>query len=108
MAKKRNSEEVASDGSRAITKFHISDVLIIVFIVLLCATCVLPFWHVLVKSISGNGAVMAKEVFFWPKDLSFEAYTKVFADASMVRSMGYSVIVTLIFTILGMIVCTCV
>ena len=104
---KKNMEEVASDGSRAISKFHISDVVIILVLIILCATCVLPFWHVLVKSISGNNAVMAKEVFFWPKDLSFEAYTKVFADSSMVHSMIYSVIVTLIFTALGMVVCTC-
>lgn len=104
---KKNMEEVASDGSRAISKFHISDVVIIVVLIILCATCVLPFWHVLVKSISGNGAVMAKEVYFWPKDLSFEAYTKVFADKSMVHSMIYSVWVTLIFTALGMVACTC-
>ena len=104
---KKNMEEVASDGSRAISKFHLSDAVIIIVLIILCATCVLPFWHVLVKSISGNNAVMAKEVFFWPKDLSFEAYTKVFADKSMVHSMVYSVFVTLVFTALGMLVCTC-
>jgi len=104
---KKNMEEVSSDGSRAISRFQISDVVIVVVLIILCATCVLPFWHVLVKSISGNNAVMMKEVFFWPKDLSFEAYTKVFADDTMVHSMIYSVIVTLIFTVLGMIVCTC-
>ncbi len=104
---KKNMDEVSSDGSRAISRFQISDIVIIVVIVALCATCVLPFWHVLVKSISGNNAVMMKEVFFWPKDLSFEAYTKVFADDTMVHSMIYSVYVTLIFTALGMVVCTC-
>ena len=104
---KKNMEEVSSDGSRAISKFQISDVVIVAVIIILCATCVLPFWHVLVKSISGNNAVMMKEVFFWPKDMSFEAYTKVFADKTMVHSMVYSVYVTLIFTALGMVVCTC-
>ena len=103
----RNKDEVSADGSRAISKFHISDVLIIIVLVILCATCVLPFWHVLVKSISGNAAVMQKSVYFWPKDLTFEAFGKVFADKSMVHSMWYSVMVTVIFTALGMIVCTC-
>ena len=60
---KKNMEEVSSDGSRAISRFQISDVVIAVVLIILCATCVLPFWHVLVKSISGNGPVMAKEVF---------------------------------------------
>lgn len=105
MAKK--NEETTTDGSRAISKFHFSDFLIMFVLVILCATCVVPFWHVLVKSLSGNGAVMRKEVFFWPKEFSLEAYTKVFADQSMVHSMLYSVLVTVIFTALGMIVCTC-
>lgn len=104
---KKNMEAAASDGSRAISKFHISDVIIIVVLVLLCAICVIPFWHLLVKSVSGDMAVMMKQVFFWPKDFTLQAYGKVFADKSMVRSMIYSVVVTLIFTLLGMIVCTC-
>ena len=73
----------------------------------LCATCVLPFIHVAAKSISGNAAVMAKSVYFWPKDITFDAFKRVFGDASMMYSMGFSVIVTLIFTALGMLVCTC-
>ena len=104
---KKNMESTASDGSRAISKFHISDVIIMLVLVILCATCIIPFWHLLVKSISSDMAVMMKEVFLWPKELTFSAYSKVFADRSMVRSMFYSVVVTLIFTLLGMIVCTC-
>lgn len=104
---KKNMEATASDGSRAISKFHISDVIIIAVLVILCATCVLPFWHLLVKSISGDMPVMMKKVMFWPKELTFSAYTKVFSDRAMVRSMVYSVVVTLIFTALGMVVCTC-
>ncbi len=103
----RNKDEVSADGSRAINKFHISDVVIIIVLVILCATCVLPFWHVLVKSISGNAAVMQKSVYFWPKDMTFDAFGKVFADESMVHSMWYSVMVTVIFTAMGMVVCTC-
>lgn len=104
---KKNMEASASDGSRAISKFHISDVIIIAVLVILCATCVLPFWHLLVKSISGDMPVMMKEVMFWPKEITFSAYTKVFSDRAMVRSMVYSVVVTLLFTALGMVVCTC-
>ncbi len=104
---KKNEEETVSDGSRAISKFHLSDVVIMVILVILCATCVVPFWHLLVKSISGNSAVLRKEVFLWPKEFSMDAYSKVFADQTMLHSMWYSVVVTMIFTLLGMIVCTC-
>ena len=76
-------------------------------IIILCATCVLPFVHVAAKSISGNTAVMSQSVYFWPKDVTFDAFVRVLHDESMSRSMLLSVGVTLLFTLLGMIVCTC-
>jgi len=108
MAKNKVKDEITSpDGSGAISKFKISDLVIIVFIVLLCATCVIPFLHVIAKSLSGDSYVLAKVVYFWPKGFNIEAYKSIFRDGSFVNSMGYSIVVTIIFTILGMLVCTC-
>lgn len=102
-----NEESASTGGAHAVNKFRISDFVMMAVIVILCASCVLPFLHVAVKSISGNTAVMSKSVYFWPKDITFDAYKKVFADSSMTYSMIFSVIVTVIFTALGMLVCTC-
>ena len=102
-----NEESTSAGGAHAVNKFRISDFVMMAVIVILCASCVLPFLHVAVKSISGNTAVMSKSVYFWPKDITFDAYKKVFADNSMTYSMIFSVIVTVIFTALGMLVCTC-
>lgn len=99
--------EISSDGNRAINKFRIGDALMMLVLVILCLTCVLPFIHLAAKSISSNSAVMAKSVFLWPKGLTFDAYASLFRDGSMVRSMIYSVWATMIFTLLGMIACTC-
>lgn len=112
MAKKkeevvRGAEVVSSDGSRAINKFRVSDAVMMIIIVLLCATCILPFIHLAAKSISDNSYVIAKDIYFWPKGITFDAYKSIFKDGSLVYAMGYSVVVTVIFTILGMIVCTC-
>jgi len=110
MAKKEEvvrGAEVASDGNRAINKFRLSDAIMMLILIILCATCVLPFIHLAVKSISSNSAVLAKQVFLWPKGINFDAYVSIFKDGGMVYSMGYSVMVTLIFTALGMLVCTC-
>lgn len=107
MAKKKTEETFSAGGARAVTKFRISDFLMMAVIVILCATCVLPFLHVAAKSISGNTAVMSKSVYFIPKDITFDAYSRVLGDDSMTYSMGFSVVVTLIFTVLGMLVCTC-
>ena len=109
MAKNKaiNAEEMTSDGSRAINKFRLSDGIIMLVLTLLCLTCILPFIYLAEKSISSNYAVLAKSVFLIPKVVTFDAYVSLFKDGSMVRSMIYSVIVTLIFTALGMVACTC-
>ena len=112
MAKKkqeviRGAEIVPSDGNRAVNKFRVSDAVMMIVIVLLCATCVLPFIHLAAKSVSGNSFVVAKDVYFWPKGFNLDAYKSIIEDGSLVYSMVYSVFVTLLFTALGMAVCTC-
>lgn len=77
--------------------------LIYLFIALVSLTCVLPFIHVISKSISSESYVVTKQVFLLPKGITFEAFEKVFNDASIVRSMYVTVIMTILFTVLGMI-----
>ncbi len=112
MAKKkeevvRGAETSSPDGSRAINKFRVGDAVMMIIIALLSATCIVPFIHLAAKSISGDSYVVAKEIYFWPKGITFEAFASIFRDGSLVYSMLYSVVVTLIFTVLGMLVCTC-
>lgn len=111
MAKKKEEAvrgaEVTSDGSRAINKFRISDFIMMTVIVVLCLTCIVPFIHLAAKSVSSDAAVVAKRVFLFPKGITFAAYKSIFIDGGLTYAMIYSVIVTLIFTFLGMIVCTC-
>ncbi|MCC8045277.1 MAG: carbohydrate ABC transporter permease [Clostridiales bacterium] len=111
MAKKKKNVSSEGDfsagGSHAISKFKVSDAVMMIILVLLCATCVLPFVHLLAKSISSNSAVLAKQVTFWPKGVNFDAYISIFKDGSLVYSFVYSLGVTLIFTALGMVACTC-
>lgn len=99
--------EAVSDGNRAITKFRISDAVMMIILVILCATCILPFLHLAAKSISENSFVLAKKVYLWPKGLTFDAYASIFRDGGLVYSMVYSIGVTMLFTLLGMVVCTC-
>ncbi|MCD7883930.1 MAG: carbohydrate ABC transporter permease [Lachnospiraceae bacterium] len=111
MAKKKKNGSGEGDfstgGSHAISKFKVSDAVMMIILVLLCATCVLPFLHLFVKSISSNSAVLAKQVTFWPKGVNFDAYISIFKDGSLVYSFVYSLGVTLVFTLLGMVACTC-
>ena len=107
MVGKEKDFDTINDGSHAIRKFNFVDVLIIIILVILCLTCILPFIHLAAKSVSSNTAVMQKSVVLWPKGLNFDAYRSIFQDGTLVHSFLYSVGVVIIFTILGMITCTC-
>ena len=108
MSKKQQKEmESTNDGSRAINKIKISDIVIMAILIILCLTCVLPFIHLAAKSVSADSYVIAKKVFFWPKGFNITAYKAVFEDGRLVYSFGYSVLMTALFTLLGMVVCTC-
>ncbi len=76
--------------------------LIYLFVAILSLTCLLPFLHVVAKSISSNAMVTAQQVYLWPRELDFEAYRQVFSDRAMMRSLWFSVQVTVVFTVIGM------
>lgn len=70
-------------------------------------SCVLPFIHILSKSISEEAYVIANKVILLPKGFSLQAYKKIFADQSILRSMFVTIVVTASFTMLGMFLTTC-
>lgn len=108
MSKKDKAlEGVRNEDLHAIDKFKFSDFAIMAVLILLCLSCILPFLHVFAKSLSENAKVIAKEVALWPKGFTIEAYKNILKDSSMTYSMGFSVVITVIFTVLGMLVCTC-
>lgn len=107
MRKNKEFDESTRSEAHGVSKFKFSDAVIILVISILSLSCILPFIHVAAKSISGKAAVLAKSVFFWPKNITFDAYKAIFSDGTLTHSMGYTIKLTLIFTVLGMIVCTC-
>ena len=92
---------------RGVNRVHVSDFVIAIVILLLSLTCVLPFIHVAAKSVSSNTAVLSKAVYLWPKDLNVDAYISIFKDGQLIRSMFYTILVTLLFTVVGMVVTIC-
>lgn len=92
---------------RTMDKVGFSDIIMGIFLFILCLTCILPFIHIAAKSISSDAAVLSRSVYLLPKEINFEAYKALFRDGSMIYSIVYSVVVTFLFTFLGMVVCTC-
>ena len=98
-----NKKQSAFTG---VNRVRVSDFVIAFVILLLSLTCIIPFIHIAAKSISSNTAVLSKQVYLWPKGLNFEAYASVFRDGQLTHSMIYTIWMTLLFTIIGMIVTT--
>lgn len=92
-------------------KRNVSDILVDIciyaFIGILSLICLIPFIHVMAVSVSGNSAVIANNVFLIPKGLNVDAYKTVFGDAAMMRSLVFSVFITVAFTVLGMFLTIC-
>ena len=104
---KETYDDESKDRRFGTVKFKMSDFVIMAVLVLLCATCVLPFIHIAAKSISGNSAILAKAVYLFPKDINFSAYTSIFRDGQMTHALQYTIVMTLLFTVIGMIVTIC-
>jgi len=98
------SPERKSGALHGLKRVRVSDFVIAFIILLLSLTCVIPFLHVAAKSISTNTAVMSKQVYLLPKGLNFQAYESIFRDGQLVHSMFYTIGMTLLFTLIGMII----
>ena len=91
---------------KGVKRVRISDFVIAFVILILSLTCILPFLHVAAKSVSSNNAVLSKSVYLWPKEFSLDAYTAIFKDGQLTHSMWYTILVTVLFTFIGMFVTT--
>ncbi|NGZ73927.1 carbohydrate ABC transporter permease [Saccharibacillus alkalitolerans] len=85
------------------TSNRIFDVVNITFISLFVIFCLAPFVHTIAVSLSSNRAITSGEVTLWPVETNWDAYAQVFSDHSMLRSLGFTVLLTVATTLLCMI-----
>ncbi|RIX59557.1 carbohydrate ABC transporter permease [Paenibacillus nanensis] len=64
--------------------------------------CLAPFIHIVAVSLSSARAIMSGEVSLIPVELNWNAYKQVFSDMSMMRSLGFTVMMTVLFTVMCM------
>ncbi len=75
----------------------------IAFIILIAVfVCLVPFLYILSESFSSNRAIVSQAVTIYPIDFNIAAYKVVFADAGMLYSLFYSVILTVGFVLLAL------
>jgi len=80
------------------------DVIIVLLISLLCLTCILPFLHILARSLSSYRANISNEVVFWPIEPHLMNYRRVIDSSIMVPQLFYTIRITAVTTVLGLIV----
>ena len=70
--------------------------------VLLIIVCFLPVWNVFVRSLSSPAALIRNDVYIWPKDFDFTAYSLVMKDATYTWALAWTAMLTLGCTVLSM------
>lgn len=78
-----------------------------VFVGAMALLCILPFIHILSKSVSEEAFVVANKVFLTPKGFKLDAYNRIFHDPSLLRSMYVTIVITVAFTVIGMFLTIC-
>jgi len=88
---------------RRTTGEKVFDIVNIVLLTILGLATLLPFMHVLAKSLSSQVAVSLGQVTFLPIDFHFGTFQYVLSQSQFINSFRISVIVTVVGTALGLI-----
>jgi putative aldouronate transport system permease protein len=65
--------------------------------------CLAPLVNVIALSFSANNAIVSRKVSFWPVGFNLLAFGKVYHNAGMVKSFYFTIILTVVYTVLSMV-----
>lgn len=105
MIRSRQKPDLGYTGKKF--SFGILDAVIYLIVIICILACVIPFANVLAMSFSSTRAVNAMEVRLLPIEFTTQTYLMVFRDVPMMRSMGFSIMLTLVYTALAMFLTVC-
>ena len=78
-------------------------IVLMIVIGIISLSCLLPFLNVAALSLSSKSAILRGDVGFWPVEFNTVAYQAIFADKTMTRSLVFTVIITVVYTVFSMI-----
>jgi len=87
-------------------KSRVESVLIAAVLAFAAALCLLPIVHEIALSLSSNEAVVAREVGLLPVEPTLESYRQIMRDGTVMRALGFSVYLTVLFTGIAMLLTT--
>ncbi|GGD94988.1 carbohydrate ABC transporter permease [Paenibacillus nasutitermitis] len=71
---------------------------------LLSLSVILPFFHIMAKSLSSEAFVLSKEIVFWPKGFNFSSYEYVLQNKQFYHSLTNSIFLAVAGTLISMII----
>ena len=80
----------------------IGDCVFVIICLLVCVICLLPMLNLLARSLSGSEYLIKREVYLWPKGWNLDAYTMVLGDMKYIRAFFWTVLLTVICTIVSL------
>lgn len=84
-------------------KLGAGQIVLVLVMIVFVLVCILPFINVIAVSFSSKSAILRGAVSFWPVDFNTQAYQLIFRDASMFRSLFFTIEITVIYTVLAMV-----
>ena len=93
----------AGIGKKHKTIWTLPQIILSLVIILFSLICLLPFVNVLALSLSSKSAILRGAVSFWPVEFETTAYQVIFNDSSMIRSLVFTIIITVVYTLFSMI-----
>lgn len=89
------------------SKTNLVDILIILFITAVSITCLVPFLYMIALSLSSNNAIISQKVSLWPVEFTLETYKTILSDVDMLYTLGYTIVLTILFTACCMFLTIC-
>lgn len=88
-------------------RVNVVDICIMVFIIAVAITCLVPFLYMIALSLSSNNAIISQKVSLWPVEFTLETYKTILSDVSMIYTLGYTIVLTIFYTIFCMFLTIC-
>lgn len=96
------NDALVSMGDKKKSNWTLPQIILILVVFLFVLVCVLPFLNVIAISFSTKSAILRRAVSFWPVEFNTKAYEMIFNDKSMIRSLLYTVEITVLHTGIAM------
>ncbi len=80
----------------------IGDWIFVIICILVSICCLVPMLNLLARSLSGTDFLIKREVYLIPKGINIDAYMTVLGDPKYIRSFVWTVILTVVCTVVSL------